>query len=243
MTIVFETLKGKQRRLEEDEDGQEERQPSMHIQGTKKGVPKKWARPRSTVRDLGMALLPLLEWTSDRVTACQRLRDHLASLRESSGLSKVPAEDAFLKSILCEKLQSYRDQDESQGKRLECRAAAEDQLIHRYEEVIQQLLIDTNAICYYCHQPVSILYEYTYDDRQWSLDRWNNFQPHVLDNVLLSCLRCNVNRGCQSSYLYHQKHQSKVWSIVSCMESGPPSTPPPVEAEEEEGGGGSMPCP
>ena len=33
---------------------------------------------------------------------------------------------------------------------------------------------------------------------QWSLDRIDNSIPHTNDNVIISCLKCNLQRRCQN---------------------------------------------
>jgi len=54
-------------------------------------------------------------------------------------------------------------------------------------------LLKTN-VCHYCKNKVLIEYETKLHPMQWTLDRINNDLPHNKDNVVLSCLRCNLEK-------------------------------------------------
>ena len=49
-----------------------------------------------------------------------------------------------------------------------------------------------------------ILYEFVRENSQWSLDRIDNDIGHNNDNVLISCLECNLKRRKQNKdkFLY-----------------------------------------
>ena len=57
-----------------------------------------------------------------------------------------------------------------------------------------ELLQQSNLKCYYCDCHVSIVYNIKRDLKQWSLDRINNNYGHNYDNVVISCLDCNLKR-------------------------------------------------
>ena len=57
-----------------------------------------------------------------------------------------------------------------------------------------KLLVDSKNICYYCQQSVQVLYEFVREPRQWTLDRLDNAHGHNKDNVVISCLQCNLRR-------------------------------------------------
>jgi len=55
--------------------------------------------------------------------------------------------------------------------------------------------------CYYCKQKTNILYEYVREPRQWTLERIDNSIGHTADNVVISCLSCNLRRRT----MYHER--------------------------------------
>jgi hypothetical protein len=61
---------------------------------------------------------------------------------------------------------------------------------------IVNMLCACNLICHYCKNDVVILYESSgsREMTQWTLDRLDNDLPHIRDNVVISCLECNLNK-------------------------------------------------
>ena len=66
-------------------------------------------------------------------------------------------------------------------------------------EYVIDLLRGSNLTCYYCYQPVYIIYEMVRENMQWTLDRINNDEGHNKNNVIISCLECNLKRRNQNS--------------------------------------------
>ena len=64
-----------------------------------------------------------------------------------------------------------------------------------------QLLQDSKLICYYCNDNVNLLYETVRDNKQWSFDRLENEEGHNVNNLVVSCLSCNLKR----KTLYHER--------------------------------------
>jgi hypothetical protein len=56
------------------------------------------------------------------------------------------------------------------------------------------LLYDSNLQCHYCSTDIYILYEIVREMKQWSLDRINNDIGHNKNNLVISCLECNLKR-------------------------------------------------
>jgi len=80
---------------------------------------------------------------------------------------------------------------------------------YKQQDVIKKIYDDTQFItltevihklhecklqCYYCMNKIFILYEISREQKQWTLDRINNDIGHNNDNVLISCLECNLKR-------------------------------------------------
>jgi hypothetical protein len=83
------------------------------------------------------------------------------------------------------KLSSYRAQDIEKG--------FVDQQQMDLSGVIKKLE-ECNFKCFYCKEIVLVLYDNVRDPRQWTLERLDNKRGHVLDNVEIACLSCNLRR-------------------------------------------------
>ena len=92
----------------------------------------------------------------------------------------------MIMNLLKQKLNSYLSQDKKKDR------FSKEEFVE-IEEVIR-LLFECNNICYYCRNPVEILYENVREPRQWSLERISNDIGHNKGNLVIACLHCNVNR-------------------------------------------------
>ena len=95
--------------------------------------------------------------------------------------------DGTTKKELQKKLNSYKQQDIKKNKN-------GDGLIS-YEELLEKLVI-SKLRCYYCKKEALLLYENSREQKQWTLDRLDNAIGHTKDNVVISCLKCNLERRC-----------------------------------------------
>lgn len=66
------------------------------------------------------------------------------------------------------------------------------------ENVIDKLLC-SKLKCFYCKQCCELLYKNVYSKQQWTLDRIDNDIGHNVDNVVVSCLECNLKKGTMDS--------------------------------------------
>jgi hypothetical protein len=64
-----------------------------------------------------------------------------------------------------------------------------------------QLLYDSKLICYYCKEDMRLFYDTVRDNKQWSFDRLENEEGHNVNNLVVSCLSCNLSR----KTLYHER--------------------------------------
>ena len=77
---------------------------------------------------------------------------------------------------------------------------------------ITEMLHKCNLTCHYCKQDIIVIYETT-DSRemsQWSLDRLDNDLPHNKNNVVISCLDCNLNKRRRSEKAFVFTKQLKI---------------------------------
>lgn len=100
----------------------------------------------------------------------------------------------FLKKQIKRKLNGYYNQDLKKGIFDTENAITVDKTI--------QLLLESFLDCYYCQQKVKVLYETVRDPLQWTLERLNNEYGHNHNNVVISCLQCNVRRRTMNSERY-----------------------------------------
>jgi hypothetical protein len=93
------------------------------------------------------------------------------------------------------KLYGYRQQDAKKGRPDAAQCAV--------ERDVYVALAACGFECFYCHAHVLVLYEYRRDGRQWTLDRVNNAASHTAENVVVSCLRCNLSRRTTNDSLFY----------------------------------------
>jgi len=66
------------------------------------------------------------------------------------------------------------------------------------ENIVDKLLC-SKLKCFYCKRDCELLYKNMYSKQQWTLDRIDNALGHNTDNVVVSCLECNLKRGTMDS--------------------------------------------
>lgn len=95
-------------------------------------------------------------------------------------IGAVPIITRHIKDKLCGYLSQDRQQERTdEGEHI------------TYKNTIQKLL-DCSQKCYYCKEDVLLLYSIARDTMQWTLDRIDNDVRHSNDNVVISCLGCNL---------------------------------------------------
>lgn len=107
----------------------------------------------------------------------------------------------FKKELLREidkKITSYKGQDINKNK-------YENKNITR-EQTIEKL-VASKLKCYYCKCNMKIFYIKVRDMEQWTLDRINNDLSHTDENVVVACLKCNLQRRLQNKdkFLFTKK--------------------------------------
>lgn len=95
-------------------------------------------------------------------------------------------EKKILEKELLYKINSYKNQDIKKN-------LHEIQNLITVNSVIEKL-VKSNLKCYYCNINLLIFYKKVRDNRQWTLDRINNYDEHSNENTVVACLKCNLQR-------------------------------------------------
>jgi hypothetical protein len=61
-------------------------------------------------------------------------------------------------------------------------------------DYVVDLLNKCELKCHYCSCEMYLLYEFVREMKQWSLDRIDNDIGHNKNNLVVSCLECNLKR-------------------------------------------------
>ena len=107
-------------------------------------------------------------------------------------INKLFTGETFLKdkriiSILKKKISSYKQQDKHK------KILRKESSIITLQETLDKL-VASKLKCYYCKTKIFILYKQIREKKQWTLDRIDNSIGHHRDNVVISCLECNLKR-------------------------------------------------
>ena len=108
----------------------------------------------------------------------------------------------FVKKELERKIKSYRAQDIKKYK------LNEEKLI-KMDECIDKLVL-SKMKCYYCMEDMLLVYENVREPKQWTLDRIDNSKGHITENVVISCLDCNLKRRTMSDRKFKFSKQMKI---------------------------------
>jgi len=92
-----------------------------------------------------------------------------------------------IKQQIQQKIYGYRGQDMEKN-------LFDIQKFINIQGVLDVMKNSENNCCYYCKEPVHILYENVREPKQWTLDRIDNKLGHNKNNLLLACLTCNLRR-------------------------------------------------
>jgi hypothetical protein len=96
-----------------------------------------------------------------------------------------------VKKQISSKLNNYKQQDV-------IKKVHDERKIINLEQVIDKLQ-ESGLKCLYCKEEVYILYKLVREMKQWTLDRIDNDIGHFHENVVISCLDCNLKRRKKSS--------------------------------------------
>lgn len=88
-------------------------------------------------------------------------------------------------SFINKKINSYKVQDKKKNRDIANN-------INLNETI--ELLVASKLKCCYCKKTMKIFYDNVRDEKQWTLDRVDNKLPHSKENVVVSCLSCNLKK-------------------------------------------------
>jgi hypothetical protein len=97
----------------------------------------------------------------------------------------------LVKKQILSKMNNYKQQDIIKKVYDERKLIDLDQVIGKLQE--------SGLKCLYCKEELYLLYKLVREMKQWTLDRINNDIGHFHDNVVISCLDCNLKRRKKSS--------------------------------------------
>lgn len=104
-----------------------------------------------------------------------------------------------LKSEIKTKLNGYKSQD------LKKKRYDEKEFIS-FDDTVEKLVI-SKLKCYYCNCGLTIFYNDARQKNQWTLERIDNSICHSKNNVVVSCLECNLKRRCIDSNRFKYSKQ------------------------------------
>ena len=80
------------------------------------------------------------------------------------------------------------------------------------EQTIEKIVV-SKLKCYYCKCNMKLFYKKVRDMEQWTLDRIDNDLSHKDDNVIVACLKCNLQRRRQNKEKFLFTKQLKIEKV------------------------------
>ena len=111
-------------------------------------------------------------------------------------------EYTLAKREINKKIASYKKQD------IDKRRYVESNFI-TFNETLD-LLCESQLLCYYCRKQICIFYDNVREKSQWTLDRVDNDVCHSKDNLVVSCLACNLQKRRRESEAFKFMKQMKI---------------------------------
>jgi hypothetical protein len=111
--------------------------------------------------------------------------------KQNSMLYQLYLEEHFdekneLLKEITKKLQGYKQQDKKHSIYSKQHFICKDTTIQR--------LVECKLICFYCKTKLMLFYKESKQPNQWTLDRIDNSMGHNHNNIVISCLDCNLKR-------------------------------------------------
>jgi glutaredoxin-related protein len=153
----------------------------INIEGTSQRYQMKKVEKVEKVKQFVKPIIPFKESNSSSLLEQEQLNNLLNILNEKkTDICKL------VEKQIKKKISSYKQQDT-------LKKMYNHETFISFKEIINKME-NENLQCNYCHQIMYLLYEYCREPKQWTLDRIDNDKGHDNDNILLSCLECNLKR-------------------------------------------------
>ena len=117
-------------------------------------------------------------------------------------LDLLKKDEPILRDEIAKKISSYRQQDV-----LKKRLNKKELIDYQY---VKSLIQECALKCHYCSEDSLILYETRRDMSQWTVDRIDNEIGHNKNNIVISCLKCNLQRKSRNSDKFLQTKQMTI---------------------------------
>ena len=111
-----------------------------------------------------------------------------------------------VKKEILQKLQSYKSQDKKKAK-------YNKEKFITYDELLEKLVI-SKMLCFYCRSQMKLIYTILRDPTQWTIDRIDNKLGHNSTNIVIACLKCNLERRTRDDKKFLMGKQMKIKKII-----------------------------
>ena len=139
---------------------------------------------------------------SNDVKNYESQRSLLELLKSDSKEQKEQKHIILAKREINKKIASYKKQDIDKKRYIESKFISFDETI--------ELLLSCELLCYYCKKQMNIFYDNVREKSQWTLDRVDNDICHSKDNLVVSCLACNLQKRRRESEAFKFMKQMKI---------------------------------
>ena len=104
--------------------------------------------------------------------------------------------------IIHRKLSSYGQQDKKKNR-------YDKKEMIQYNQLLEKM-VESKMKCHYCCLEILLFYTLSRDPLQWTLDRIDNSLGHNKNNVVIACLKCNLERRRQDDKKFLFAKQMKI---------------------------------
>lgn len=127
---------------------------------------------------------------------------YMSCVYEASNQEDIPLHLLPIVREIKKKHSSYKSQDKKKNRYDEEQHITYEELLHKLHEC--------KLKCYYCQSDLCLIYKQKNEQKQWSLERFDNNLGHYGSNTCISCLQCNLQRRNENHEYFKFGKQLKV---------------------------------